>query len=81
MASPPWKKTMAEKQLSTAAIEPDHQPADNPFRRSLTQRLAARGGQYRSPGVRDDRIIMAEEDAVAMAREAVALRDTLEVPF
>lgn len=45
---------------------------DTPIEQS--QAVANRGGRYRSPGVCDDRFIMAEEDGVSMAREAVALR-------
>ena len=53
----------------------------NPYRERLAKRLAAQGGKHRPTTAKEDRLIMAEEDAVALMREAVALRGTIGNPF
>lgn len=53
----------------------------NPFRERLAKRLAARGGKHRASRVDDGHLFRAEEEAVALAREACELRGKIGSPF
>lgn len=44
----------------------------NPYRATISERLASMGGLHRAPQTADDRITMADEDAVSLMRELPA---------